>query len=218
MTDVSDRTAVQCPGCGAETIHEVLSPGGQTTVRCTECDHTHKTRIESMSTVERDVVVSQSGDSTTGTVELPPDERLEVGDEFVVDTPEMIVQVRVTSLELGDEERADEATAEAVETVWTRAVDNVAVNVTVHPKGGDGGEEQSRSITAHVAGDREFVVGDVVTLGDEEVEIEGVQVRDDAPDYRFEKLDHEGDSVFARDVKRLYGRSTESASSAWSGW
>jgi hypothetical protein len=41
-------------------------------------------------------------------------------------------------------------------------------------------------------------------------------VRGDAPDYRFEKLDHDGDAVFAKDTKRVYGRDVTSA--AWSAW
>jgi hypothetical protein len=41
-------------------------------------------------------------------------------------------------------------------------------------------------------------------------------VRDDAPEYRHGKLDHEGDMVYARDVKRLYG--TDQTTSAWSAW
>ncbi|MFB6159842.1 MAG: HVO_0476 family zinc finger protein [Haloferacaceae archaeon] len=216
MEDVAERVAVDCPGCGAETVHEVLKPGGRATVRCTDCGHTHKTRIEPDPTVEREVVVSQEGESITTTTEREPDEELAVGDEFLVDTPAAIQQVRVTSLEVGDEQRAESAAAEAVDTVWTRVVDNVAVPVTVHPKEGDGRHEQTRSLTVRVPGDHEFTVGETVAFGDEEFEIEGVQVRDDAPEYRFEKLDHDGDAAFARDVKRVYGRDT--TTSAWSGW
>jgi uncharacterized Zn finger protein len=216
MNDVAERVTVDCPDCGTATVHEVLSPGGQATVRCTDCGHTHKARVEPDRTVEREVVVSQEGESVTTTTEWTPDEPLAVGDEFVVDTPAAIQQVRVTSLEVGDERRAEEATAEAVDTVWTRVVDNVAVPVTVHPKEGDGRHEQTRSLTVRVPGDHEFTVGEEATYGDETVVVEGVQVRDGAPDYRFEKLDHEGDVAFARDVKRVYARDT--TTTAWSGW
>jgi uncharacterized Zn finger protein len=215
MNDVSERIAVACPSCSPhdETVHEVLKPGGQATVRCTECGHTHKTKIERERTVDLDVVVSQDGDSFRTTVEAPAEESAAVGDEFIVDTPEAIMQVRVTSLEVGDERRADEAVIEDVDTAWTRVVDNVSVKATLHPK--DGRHDETRSITLHVPGDYEFEVGAVESLGDEEFEIEGIQVRDDT-DYRFDKLDHDGDVVFAKDVKRLYGR--DKTTSAWSAW
>jgi uncharacterized Zn finger protein len=215
MNDVSERIAVACPSCSPdeETVHEVLKPGGQPTVRCTACGHTHKTRVERERTVDLDVVVSQDGESFQTSLEAPAEESAAVGDEFIVDTPEAILQVRVTSLEVGDGRRSEEATIDDVDTAWTRVVDNVSVKATLHPK--DGGRDETRSITIQVPGDYEFEVGSVETLGDEEFEIEGIQVRDDA-DYRFDKFDHDGDVVFAKDVKRLYGR--DETTSAWSAW
>ena len=62
----------------------------------------------------------------------------------------------------------------------------------------------------------EFTVGETAEFADEEFEITGIQVRGDAPEYRFEKLDHDGDIVFAKDVKRVYGRDV--TSTAWSAW
>ncbi|MFB6303859.1 MAG: HVO_0476 family zinc finger protein [Haloferacaceae archaeon] len=214
MSDTAERVVVPCPACGAETVHEVLKPGGQATVRCGDCGHTHKAAVDDEQETPVDVVVSQEGESFTTTVDAPPDATVEVGDEFVADTPEAIMQVRVTAVELDGDRRVDEATVEDVETLWTRVVDNVGVNVTVHPS--DDRRDESRSLKVYVPGDREFVVGETASLGDEEVEIEGIQVRDDAPSYRFDKLDHEGDAVFAKDVKRLYARDVTSP--AWSGW
>lgn len=216
MSDTHERATVDCPGCGAETVHEVLKPGGQATVRCTDCGHTHKTAIERTERVEREVVVSQEGESIAASRAFEADEEVAVGDEFVVDTPEAILQVRVTSIETGPEERAESAPAGEVSTVWSRAVDNVGVPVTVHPKEGDGRNRETESHRLRVPGDHEFVVGAEMDLADERVEIVGVQIRDDAPEYRHEKLDHEGDRAFARDVKRVYARDTQS--SAWSVW
>ncbi len=85
---------------------------------------------------------------------------------------------RITSLETADG-REDEAAAEDVETVWSRAVGNVAVNVTIHPK--DGKRDDTRSVTVNVPGDYEFVVGETEAFGDEEVEIEGLVVRATPP-------------------------------------
>ena len=214
MSEPAERVAVFCPACGVETVHEVLKSGGQSTVRCTDCGHTHKVTIETVDDVEKDVIVSQDGDSYRATVEAPPDEQIAVGEEFIVDTPEAIQQVRITSVELDGDRRVESAPVEDVETIWTRVVDNVAVNVTLHPK--DGGRDETRSLKVHVPGDFEFTVGETREFGDEEFEVEGIQVRDDATGYRFDKFDHEGDSVFAKDVKRVYAR--DLTSSAWSAW
>jgi len=217
MTGVSERVAVACPACSPDhpTPHEVLSEGGQWTVRCGECGHVHKTRIDDR-TVERDVVVSQGGDSFTATVDVPPDEPLAEGDEFVVESPEGVFTVRVTSLQLGEERRTEAATAEDVETIWSRDVGNVSVPATVHPAAGD--RESTRSVDLHVPGDQQFVVGESHSVGDEEFEVEGIAIRERADGYRFEKLDHAGDAAFAKDVKRLYVREAGPARRAWSAW
>ncbi|MFB6081139.1 MAG: HVO_0476 family zinc finger protein [Haloferacaceae archaeon] len=213
-TERAERVPVDCPACGAETVHEVLAPGGQATVRCGDCGHTHKATIDPDPETPVDVVVSQDGESFPTAVDAPPDERVAVGEEFVVDTPEALMQVRITAIELGDDRRVEEATVADVATLWTRVVDNVGVNVTVHPT--DGNRDESRSLRVYVPGDREFVVGETESLGDESFEVVGIHVRDDAAGYRFDTFDHEGDAVFAKDVKRLYGRDHTAA--AWSGW
>jgi uncharacterized Zn finger protein len=214
MSEPAERVAVACPACGHETVHEVLKPGGQATVRCTECGHTHKTEIQTETEVEKDVVVSQDGDSYHVTVDAPPEEQIAVGEEFIVDTPEAIQQVRITTIELSGDRRVEEALVEDVETIWTRVVDNVAVNVTLHPK--EGSRDETRSLKVHVPGDYEFTVGETQEFGDEKFEIEGIHVREDASGYRFDKFDHDGDMVFAKDVNRVYAR--DLTSSAWSAW
>jgi uncharacterized Zn finger protein len=216
IPDAGERVPLACPSCSPDeqTVHEVLKPGGQSTVRCTECGHVRKETVEKPREVELDVVVSQEGDSLSTTVDAPAAELLAVGEEFIVDTPEALLQVRITALEVGPEERVDEARVEDVATAWTRVVDNVAVDVTVHPSDGRTGD--SRSLKMRVPGDYEFTVGEVESAGSEEFEVDGIHVRADAEGYRFDKFDHEGDVVFAKDVKRLYGRDTTTA--AWSAW
>ncbi|AKU06612.1 MULTISPECIES: HVO_0476 family zinc finger protein [Haloferax] len=216
LPDAGERVPLSCPTCSPDepTVHEVLKPGGHSTVRCTECGHVHKENVEIPDEIEMNVVVSQDGDSVSTGVPAPVGATVEVGDEFIVDTPEAIQLVRITGIEVGPEQRADEAAVGDVKTVWTRVVDNVAVNVTIHPK--DGKREDTRSVTVNVPGDYEFVVGETESFGDEEVEIEGLVVRSDAPEYRHGKLDHPGDMVYAKDAKRVYARDQSSA--AWSAW
>jgi len=214
--ETGERVAVACPSCspGAETVHEVLRPGGQATVRCSECGHVHKTRIEREREVDLEVIVSQDGDSRRESVETPAGQTVSVGDEFVLETEEAIHLVRVTSVELEGDRRVESAPAEEARAVWTRAVDNVSVNVTVHPN--DGRRDKSRSVTTYVPGDHEFTVGEEERAEDEEFRIVGIHLRDDVSGYHHTKLDHDGDTVPAKDVKRLYGEDV--SSSAWSAW
>jgi uncharacterized Zn finger protein len=212
----TERVAATCPSCspGVETVHEVLSPGGQATVRCTECGHVHKTRVETATTETTEVVVSQDGESFTASAEVPVEETLAVGEEFVLDDDEVLMTVRITSLELGEEERAEEAEGGDVRTIWTRAVDNVAVDVTVHPA--DGAREETRSVEAQVPGDRPFVVGEVEELGEERFEVTQLHVREDAVGYERKQFDQRGDEAFAKDLTRVFG--TDEDGDAWSAW
>ncbi|WP_424000928.1 HVO_0476 family zinc finger protein [Haloarcula salina] len=217
MTDATpgERIALPCPACSPdlETVHEVLKPGGHVTVRCTDCDHVHKEQLPEDETLERKVVVSQDGDSFTATVDVPAEETLAVGEEFLLETEEAVVTARITSLET-DDGREDDATASDVETIWSRAVGNVAVNVTMHPK--DGRHDETESFKLHVPGDYEFVVGETDEFGDEEFTVEGIHVRDDATGYDHENMDHDGDSAIAKDINRLYVR--DESTTAWSAW
>jgi uncharacterized Zn finger protein len=215
MSTPTERVAVDCPSCSpdAPTAHEVLTEAGLATVRCTDCGHTHKVNLPEESTVERQVVVSQEGESFSARNEFEEDETLAVGEEFLLDTPEAIIQARVTSLQVDTKERVDEASVEDVETVWTRAVGNVALNVTLHPKGGV--HDETRSLTLQVPGDEEFVVGETTEYGGEEFTVEGFVVRDETG-YRRDKYDHAGDAAPAKDIQRLYAR--DETGTAWSAW
>ncbi|MFB6095309.1 MAG: HVO_0476 family zinc finger protein [Halodesulfurarchaeum sp.] len=219
MSQESDRVASSCPSCSPdlETVHEVLSTGGgRATVRCRDCGHVHKIPIEQERTLERDVIVSQDGESLSTTVEVPPDERVRVGEEFVVETAEAIMQVRITDLQVGPEERVSAADASDVTTFWTRAVDNVSVDVTLHPR--DGNRDRSRSVTLYLPGDYEFTVGETETLDEEEFTVTDIHVRETAVErYPFAKLGQPGDTVEAKDVKRVYGYD-ERTDTAWSAW
>lgn len=217
MSEIQDRLAVPCPSCSPEleTVHEVLSPGdGSVTVRCGECSHVHKIQPEATPEVTLDVVVSQGGESFTANVTTPADETVAVGDEFLLETDAVLATVRVTSVELDEHRRREEAPAADVETVWTREVDNVAVNVTIHPE--DGRHEESRSTTIHVPGDYELTVGETETVDDDEFTIDAIVVRGDADGYDRDRYEVDGDVVFAKDAKRVYA--WDEASTAWSAW
>ncbi len=212
------RVAVRCPSCSPseETAHEVLNQGGGATVRCSKCGHVHKTTLETEASVERRVIVSQDRESTEARVDIPPEETLATGDEFLVETDEAILTARVTSLESVEGARIEETTAKDVRTIWARAVGNVSVNLTLHPK--DGYHDETRSVSIQVPGDEEFVVGQTHEYGGEEFEVERILVREDATGYDREGYDFEGDAVLAKDIKRLYARDQDAQTRAWSGW
>lgn len=218
MSATAERIAVTCPACSPETeiVHEVLATGGQATVRCTDCEHVHKTELPTPETRSVSVIVSQDGDSTSTTVEAPLNEEIAVGEEFIVDTDEALLTVRITSLEVGTEQRAERTPVEEVETIWTRVVDNVRADVTMHPQ--DGRHDATRSIEMYVPGDYEFTVSEDEKAGDHQFTVTGLHVREDARGYDFAKLDHDGDTALAKDLKRVYAREEASRATAWSGW
>jgi uncharacterized Zn finger protein len=214
-----ERVAVACPACSPdlETVHEVLTTGsGDATIRCTECGHTHKEPVPDDDEREVQVVVSQDGDSFTSTATVPADERLVQGEEFVLDTEEAILEVRITDLQTGPEQRTAAAPAEAVETIWARVVDNVSVDVTINPGGNRKTETENR--TLYVPGDYEFVVGESEEFGDEQFRVKGLLVREDAFDhgYEHEQLEHPGDVALAKDLRRVYA--DDETDTAWSAW
>lgn len=214
----TNRVAVACPSCspGDETVHELLHESGHATVRCTECDHVHRTDLPSDPTVERRVIASQEGDSIEATAEFDPDGRLAAGDEFLVETDEAILSAAVTSLELLDGERAEAAPVAEVRTVWTRVVGNVAVDLTLHPK--DGRHDSTYSTEVRVPGDEVFTVGETHSYGDAEFSVEGIFLRGDVERYGQQKLDYPGDQAPAKHIKRVYARDESKTSVAWSGW
>lgn len=204
--DQGDQVGAECPAC--ETVglspHELLKVDVPATVRCLACDHVHKYRLEDVSRVTVRVVVSMGDESLSTVADVPATETLAVGEEFVVDTEEAIIGVRITSLELDGNRRAHIAEADVIETIWTRAVDNVAINVTINPA--DGQHDETRSATLEVPGDETLTVGDEITVDGAAVAIQAIRITDDTTGYDRTHIDREGASVRAKDIKRVYAR------------
>lgn len=212
------RVATTCPSCSPTdpTPHEILHAGGATTVRCTSCGQVHRTTIESTPTINRRIIVSQDGESIDAQIELEPDTTVTVGDEFLVETDEAILTARVTSLELLNGGRTEAAAVDNIRTLWSRAVGNVSLNVTLHPK--DGRHDDTRSVKVYVPGDKGFEVGETYAIGEEEFSVERVLVRDDAVDHDRDAYDEAGYRIQAKDIKRLYGRSERGTPREYRGW
>lgn len=218
MTEAGDQLAVTCPACspGVETVHEVLSPGGQPTVRCHECGHVHATSA-GWSPPSRPVrtIVSQADESIAATVDVPEGVVLERGDRFVVETDEAVYSVELTSIEDADGRRHDRLGVDRIETLWTRDIGNVSVDVTVHPPPRSG--RSSHSVRLRLPGDEELVVGDEMSVDDEPVRVVGLLLRGEAVAAGAKrKLDDRGSSAPAMDLERVYARSREAdGRSAW---
>lgn len=199
-----DQVRAICPACAAEGTHEVLKAADRATVECRSCGHVHQVAVRRPPTEDVRVVVSSGGESLRTTASIPVDERLMVGEEFVAETADGPIGVRITSLERRDDERVDVADAADVRTVWTRAVDNVGVNLTVHPA--DGRREGTVGETQYLPGDEEFEVGEPIPHRDGDARIERILLRDDTVRDGPHVLDAPGDTAPAKDVKRVFAR------------
>ena len=211
------QTGVVCPACSPEQVqvHDVLASGGDATVRCRECGHVHKTQLPDPSTISVRTVVSIGEESARTTAEVPQDETLAVGEEFVIDLEDGPAGVRITSLELAEGVRTDRATAPSIRTIWTRAIDNVAVDATIHPA--DGSREGTVGETYSLPGDTTLRVGGSIPDLDDAVRIVSLHLREDALGYNGRKLTDRNAEAPAKDVDRLYARRTDGDGwrSAW---
>ncbi len=118
---------------------------------------------------------------------------IRVGDEFVVDdeTTGEAHPVQVTSIESGDK-RLGSAQVEDIKTVWARAIEEVAVKISI-PLG-----EITESIEMQVQGDMEFVIGEKIKINNRELEIKQIKIREGS----FKRL--KGIAIKAKNIKRIY--------------
>lgn len=191
------QVAAECPACGEYVGHQVLKQNGTMTVKCGSCGHVHKKTPEKPRTVERRVVVSEGEESWSTHAPMPATQTLRVGEEFVLESDEGVYGVEVTGLEVetdGDNARPETASAEEVDTVWTRAVDNVVVPLTLHT-----GLGEAESAELRVPGDYRFVVGETEELDGDEFRVTAFVTREG------DRFRVEGDDVQAKNAKRVYG-------------
>ena len=166
---------VECPVCKEETLHEVLSGkiGGkaqtvlESTVKCKECGHIHHSVLKAEKPVELPVVVSWLDKSQRSTLILGPDEVLSVEDEVMCGDEQVIV----TSIE-SKGARVGRAKARDIQTVWGKRFDKVRVPFSI--------SHVSKTFSDHVLAvpDEEFYVGDILKVGNHEVVIHSIKIKD----------------------------------------
>lgn len=182
-----------CPECG-EVPHRVLrgKVTGRTevvfegTVKCTSCGRVSSVVRREPRPIAVPLILSSGAGSKRTTLDLAPDEVVEVGGTFELPGG----PIRVTSLESGGSRFAS-LPAEEIGTIWAKTVDRVRVRFSVNK----GSRTVSHAVEA--APDEEFLVGDVVDLGKERAVVHRIKVR--------EGTLKEG-SARAEDIVRVYAR------------
>jgi len=192
-----------CPTCSPEEprLHHIIRRhGSEVLVRCDECGSVHTVISKPVRTASVRTIVSRGEDSERCRIELPVDHEVYVGDELLVDDPsaDEVYLVEVASVEAGGR-RTVVAVAAEIDTIWARAIDEVAVKIAVH----DGTRTESDSLC--VSGDREFVVGAVERIGRKNARIIRIKMHKRG----FKK--NKGDVVLAKDIKRIFAEKVRKA-------
>jgi len=178
-----------CPACDKDTEHIIVKSGREILVRCADCGTTHQIQKERERLANVRIIVNRDGTSQPYNINLPAKEELRVGGELLVDDQAKdVVLTQITSIET--DRRVVSATASAVKTVWSRAIDDVTLKISVYKNG------ITRPLNIPASGNDVFERGQVM-------EIEGI---------RFQvikiKLRKEGfaDRAKAKDIVRVWGR------------
>ena len=184
---------LECPNCGEKTLHEVLrgkiSKGGdvlETTVKCQKCNTVHSTLIREPKAVSVPIIVSELDQSRKFTFEFGGDEMVTVGDELFIGDANVII----TSIEK-DSKRVQAAPAGEITTIWAKRYDNVRVKISVN--------KTSKTLAAEITAlpDEEFYVGDIFTVGKDEVVIHTIKTTNGTV---------RSGGAAARDIIRIYAK------------
>ncbi len=186
-----------CPACSSQELHDVLKRrGSDQLVRCTECGSVHNVALqarEAPETTSVRIIVSAGEDSAQYNIELPLDHEVYTGDELLVDDPsaDEVHLAEVASVESRGA-RVISAVAANIDTIWSRAIDKVAVKVAIH------NGKKTRSVKLQEYGDREFTVGSIEEVAGSRCKIIRIKTRESG----FRK--YAGNVVCAKDVKRIF--------------
>lgn len=182
-----------CPECKDETEHEVLADSRDLLVRCTVCGHHQRLPKErEPQALMIKAIVSHEGTSKVCSIELAEDEDCSVDDHLVAECGDDAFGVEVTAIECG-EKRVNRAKAPAITTLWTRAIEQVVVKISIH----DGWKTIPVYMTCD--GEQPFVVGELYTVSGKRFRVSHLKLRD-GPLMR-----KEGWKTVAHRIRRIYG-------------
>jgi uncharacterized Zn finger protein len=187
-----------CQNCGERTIHEVLkgrlSKGQdvmEATLRCNVCGTVSNVVVREPKPVMVSTIYSDMGQSRREQIELAEDEEVQMEDEmFVGDMP-----VQVTGIEV-EGRRVMRAHANEIGTLWVKRFDKVRVKVAINKV------HKTLSVDMDALPDEEFIIGDLMQVGREEVVIHYIMTK--------EGMAKRG-SVPAREIVRIYTKAVKSS-------
>lgn len=188
-----DLVDIYCTTCKEETEQEVLSESRDLITRCTVCGLTSRRPLPpEPEPVFVKTIVSREAESYVGKAELMKGEVVEVGDYIVAERDDGEgAGVEIMSLEVGDK-RVQKATAEEIDTIWSRAIDEVIVRISVH--------EGKKTIPMYVAcdGDDRFTIDEIVSIDRVRARIDHICLRNGIIQRRKGKYE------IANRIKRIY--------------
>ena len=155
----------ECPECGSENVDVIRERGREVTLRCLDCGNFWILTLPKL--VKIPLIVSKHERSFKVEVELPEDEEIKVGDIVEIENDE----VRITSIELEGNKRANKAKVREVKTLWGESLRYPKIiGVSIYlPKG------ITQSFKVQVNRDEEFVVGEVLEVGGYTFKVEKIK-------------------------------------------
>ena len=158
-------------------------------MRCADCGTTHPIHKERERLANIRVIVNRDETAQSYNVNLPAQEELSVGGELLVDDQAKdVVLAEITSLET--DRRVEKATANAIKTVWARAIDNVTLRVSVYNNG------VTRPLSTQASGRDVFERGEVLEIDGIRFQVVKIKIRGEGFADRAE----------AKDIVRVWGR------------
>lgn len=191
---VPNAIYLDCPNCEEHAVHEVLKgklgrkqETMEATVKCQECGHIYTTVVREPEPVKLPIIVSALGSSKKEEIELHSGETISVNDEVFLGETHLLI----TSIEC-DGRRVEHCAVEDVDTLWAKKFDKVVVKISIN--------KHTRTIPTQIEAmpDEEFYVGDLMTVGRDNVVIHNIKSR--------EGTVRRG-GVPARDIVRIYTKS-----------
>jgi len=182
-----------CPECNDETEHEVIAESRDLLVRCTTCGHHQRVPKErEPQALMIKTIVSREGTSKVCGIELAAEDECSIDDHLVAECGDDAFGVEVTSIECGDK-RPKRARASEITALWTRAIEQVVVKISIH----DG--RKTIPVYMECDGEAPFIVGEMYVVSGKRFRISHLKLRD-GPLMR-----KEGWKTVAHRVKRIYG-------------
>ena len=161
-----------CPECKDETEHEVIAESRDLLVRCTTCGHHQRIPKErEPQALLIKAIVSREGTSRVCSIEFAEEDECNVEDHMVAECGDDAFGVEITAIECGDK-RVNRAKAPDITTLWTRAIENVVVKISIH----DG--RKTIPVYMECDGEQPFVVGDMYTVSGKRFRISHLKLRD----------------------------------------